>query len=120
MIRGYADFYYNVTDMKKAIHFYKSALQMTVVFSDEYWTTMKVGNLTLGLHWSEGSTIPLTKRDSHGQACGGTLTFASSDVKEDRVRIERNGGKILGESVQPWGHMLVFEDVDGNVLKLKG
>lgn len=120
MIKGYTDFYYNVKDMKKAVNFYKAALQMTVVFGDEYWTSMKVGNLNLGLHWSEGHDIPRTKRDDHGQDSGGTLTFSSSDVKEDRLRIERNGGKILGESVQPWGHMLVFEDLDGNVLKLKG
>jgi hypothetical protein len=37
---------------------------------------------------------------------------------EDRARIERCGGKILGEADQDWGHMLVFEDVDGNVIKL--
>jgi len=33
-------------------------------------------------------------------------------------RIELFGCKILGEADQPWGHILVFEDPDGNVLKL--
>jgi predicted enzyme related to lactoylglutathione lyase len=119
MIKGYRDFYYNVKDMNRAVEFYKNALQMQVEGeSDEYWTSMKIGNLHLGLHGTEGHEVPRTIRDSHGQEQGGTLTLASDNIKEDRARIEKHGGKILSESEQPWGHMLVFEDLDGNVLKL--
>ncbi|MNT53549.1 Glyoxalase-like domain protein [compost metagenome] len=78
------------------------------------------GSVHIGLHWTEGAVIPPTSRDAHGQNCGGTLTLASDNISEDRQRIVTFGGKILGESVHPWGHMLVFEDPDGNVLKLKG
>ena len=39
-------------------------------------------------------------------------------VAEDRRKIEEAGGKTLGEANQDWGHLLVFEDLDGNVLKL--
>jgi predicted enzyme related to lactoylglutathione lyase len=80
---------------------------------------MIIGNLNLGLHWTAGAAIPTTSRDSHGQNCGGTLTFDSDNIIEDKERIEKAGGKILGEADQPWGHMLVFEDLDGNVLKWK-
>ena len=118
MIKGYRDFYYNVKDMNKAVLFYTEALGMKKTYGHEYWTTMAVGNLSLGLHWTEGHEIPLTPRDSHGQNCGGTLTFDSDNIAEDRKRIESAGGKILGEADQDWGHMLVFEDLDGNVLKL--
>ena len=118
MIKGYRDFYYNVTDMNRAVQFYTDALEMKKAYGQEHWTTMTVGNLNLGLHWTEGEAIPLTPRDSHGQNNGGTLTFHSDNVPEDRKRIEKAGGKILSESNQDWGHMLVFEDLDGNVLKL--
>jgi predicted enzyme related to lactoylglutathione lyase len=118
MITGYRDFYYNVTDMKRAVQFYSEAFGMQKVFGDEYWSTLKLGNLNLGLHWTEGEAIPLTLRNSHGQECGGTLTLQSDNIAEDRKKIETAGGKILGESKQAWGHMLVFEDLDGNVLKL--
>lgn len=118
MITGYKDIYYNVKDMKKAVTFYQEALQMFVETGDEYWTSMVVGNLCLGLHWNEGKEVPKTERDNHGQENGGTLTLSSDNIEEDRVRIEKYGGKILSENKQPWGHMLVFEDVDGNVLKL--
>lgn len=118
MIKGYRDFYYNVKDMKKAIQFYSEALGMKKIYGHEYWTTMQIGNLSLGLHWTEGAEIPQTPRDSHGQHCGGTLTLDSDNIAEDRKVIEKVGGKILGEADQEWGHMLVFEDFDGNVLKL--
>ncbi len=118
MINGYQDFYYNVKDMDRAIQFYTEALGLKKAFGHEHWASMMIGNLNLGLHWTEGETIPITPRDSHGQACGGTLTLSSDNIAEDRSRIEKAGGKILGEADQPWGHMLVFEDLDGNVLKL--
>ena len=118
MIKGYQDFYYNVKDMKRAVKFYEVALGMAKSFGDEYWTAMTVGNLKLGLHWTEGAEIPKTPRNSHGQDSGGTLTFLSDDVTQDRKKIETAGGKVLGEADQAWGHMLVFEDLDGNVLKL--
>ena len=118
MIKGYKDFYYNVTDMNRAIKFYTDALGMKKIYGHEYWTAMTVGNLHFGLHWSEGKAIPPTSRDSHGQNNGGTLTVHSDNIAEDRKKIEQAGGKILGEAGQDWGHMLVFEDLDGNVLKL--
>ncbi len=118
MIKGYKDFYYNVKDMAKAVAFYYEALGMKKTYGHEFWTTMSVGNLNLGLHWTEGSDVPKTARDSHGQDCGGTVTFESDNISEDRNKIEKFGGKILGEADQDWGHMLVFEDIDGNVLKL--
>ena len=118
MIKGYKDFYYNVKEMKKAVSFYEQAFGMKSIYGDEYWTTMQLGNLNLGLHWTEGRDIPKTPRDSHGQECGGTLTFDSDNIADDRKVIEKCGGKVLGEADQAWGHMLVFEDLDGNVLKL--
>ena len=118
MIKGYREIYYNVTDMNRAVQFYQTTFGMKKVYGDEYWTTLSIGTLNLGLHWSEGTEIPKTSRDEHGQNCGGTLTLHSDDIADDRKRIESAGGKILGEANQHWGHMLVFEDLDGNVLKL--
>ncbi len=36
MIQGYTDFYYNVTDMNRAVQFYSESLGMTKVFGHEY------------------------------------------------------------------------------------
>jgi predicted enzyme related to lactoylglutathione lyase len=118
MIKGYQDFYYNVFDMDKSVAFYENAFAMKKVFGDKHWSVLTIGNLRLGLHWSENKGIPLTPRNGHGQDSGGTLTLLSDDIKGDKTKIENAGGIILGEADMPWGHMLVFEDIDRNVLKL--
>lgn len=119
MIKGVHDIYYNVTDMKRAVAFYRDTLNMKVSFESEHWTSMDCEGVMVGLHWSEGLEIPSFPRDAHGAHCGGTLTLASDDVTADRKVLEEAGAKILGEMDEAWGHMLIFEDLDGNVLKLQ-
>lgn len=119
MISGVVDFYYNVSNMQNSVEFYTKILNMKVVFGDEYWTSLDCGGVKIGLHSTENeSAIPSTPRDSHGQHCGGTLTLRSDNILEDKKILENAHVKILGEDDAPWGHMLVFEDLDGNVLKL--
>lgn len=117
MITGIRDVYYSVTDVKRAKRFYMECLGLTLNFEHDHWISLNCGGVSVGLH-PEESPIPMIPRDSHGAHAGATITFHSDNVKEDRARIEAFGGKILGEADQPWGHMLVFEDPDGNVLKL--
>lgn len=119
MIKGVHDIYYNVTDMKRAVTFYRDQLNMSVQYESDHWTSMDCGGVMIGLHWTEGQEIPKVPRDSHGAHAGGTLTLNSDDVKADRERLEKAGALILGEMDADWGHMLIFEDPDGNVLKLQ-
>ena len=119
MIKGVHDIYYNVVDMKRSIEFYTNALGMKVLFESEHWTSLDCGGVMIGLHWTEGTLVPDFPRDGHGAHCGGTLTLSSDNVSEDRALLERAGAKILGEMDEAWGHMLIFEDPDGNVLKLQ-
>lgn len=118
MITGVQDVYYNVKDMKRSIDFYSKTLGMKINFSDDYWASLNAWGMNIGLHWTEGGEIPKTPRDSHGQHCGATLTLISNDISKDKSNLEDAGAAILGESDAPWGYMLVFEDPDGNVLKL--
>lgn len=117
MIKGYRDFYYNVQNMNRAIVFFET-LGFKKGTSHEYWTDMLLGDLRLGLHWTEGDAVPAIDGDDHGPHCGGTLTLLSDDVSTDRALVEKAGGRVRAESKQPWGHMLVFEDLDGNMMKL--
>lgn len=117
MIVGIQDVYYSVTDSKRAIQFYTDALGMKLIDASEYWIALDCHGIRIGLH-PEAKSIPYVPRDNHGAHAGGTLTLKSNNVPEDRKKIESAGGKILSEDDQPWGHMLVFEDLDGNVLKL--
>lgn len=118
MIQGIRDIYYNVQDMQRAVRFYTEVLGMRETYGHEHWVSLDCGGAQVGLHWTGGESVPLIPRDSHGTHSGATLTLRSNDVPADRKKIEAGGGKILGEADQAWGHMLVFEDLDGNVLKL--
>jgi catechol 2,3-dioxygenase-like lactoylglutathione lyase family enzyme len=117
MITGVVDVYYNVQDMDRAVRFYTEVLGMKRLSGDKYWTSLDANGVKIGLHGSDGP-VPHVPRDSHGAHAGATLTLRSENVAEDRKTLERAGAKILGEANQPWGHMLIFEDLDGNVLKL--
>ena len=118
MIKGYQNFYYSVKDISRAVQFYEQAFQMKKVYATDYWVSMALGNLLLGLHWNGGELVPPTPRDAHGQSAGGTLTLLSDNVPDDRKRRENAGGRIIGDNDEAWGHILVFEDLDGNVLNL--
>ena len=117
MITGIQDVYYSVTDVQRAIRFYTGALGMKLINESEYWIVLDCFGMTVGLH-PERDVLPMIPRDSHGAHAGGTLTLKSNNIPEDRIRLEKAGAKILGEADEHWGHMLVFEDPDGNVLKL--
>jgi catechol-2,3-dioxygenase len=119
VIKGVHDIYYNVKDMKRAVKFYSEVLNMKVSYESEHWSSMDCGGVMVGLHWTEGDEVPTFPRDSHGAYCGGTLTLTSDDISSDRKTLEESGVKILGEMDEAWGHMLIFEDLDGNVLKLQ-
>ncbi|MGE0173706.1 MAG: VOC family protein [Oligoflexales bacterium] len=119
MIKGVRYIYYKVADMKKAIRFYTEALQMELGSVDNYWTALNCGGVHVGLHPTHGDEeVFQVPRDSHGAHGQATLTLHSDNVPDDRKRIEKCGGKILSERDVSWGHLLVFEDLDGNVLKL--
>lgn len=117
MIKGIQDIYYNVVEPKRAIRFYTEGLGMRLLEESEYWIALDCGGIRVGLH-PGSETVPHVPRDSHGAHAGATLTLRSDSVSADRKRLEQLGAKILGEADQPWGHLLVFEDPDGNVLKL--
>ncbi len=116
MITAVQDIYYNITDRARAVKFYTEGLQMKLLSNEPYWVALDCHGIRIGLHPEE--SITRVSRDSHGAHGQATLTLRSDNVQDDRLRIEKAGGKILGVADQPWGEMVAFEDPDGNVLKL--
>lgn len=118
LIEGVQDFYYNVNDMKAAVAFYRDVLGMKVVAENPYWATLDCRGATVGLHWTEGAAVPAVPGDDHGPHAGGTLTLRVKSARTARAALEKAGVRIRGASENPWGNVVVFEDPDGNVLKL--
>ncbi len=118
MITRIQDVYYNVQDMKRAVRFYSEVLDMKVLDTSEWWSSLQIGELRIGLHGNGGVPVPPVPRDAHGAHAGATLTLHSTDIADDTRRLKMAGTKILGELDEPWGKLVVFEDTEGNVLKL--
>ncbi len=118
MITGVQDVYYNVQDMERAVRFYRDVLGIRVVDTSEHWSSLDVGGVRVGLHGTGGSPVPAVPRDPHGAHAGATLTLRVDDLVAAAARLEAHGAKILGRLDFPWGCFVVFEDPDGNVLKL--
>ena len=118
MITGIKDIYYNVSNMRISINFYKNVLGMKVISNDDYWAAMEIDGVTVGLHWSEGQEIPEVPYDSHGAHCGATLTLSTNDFEKDTNLLMENEVEIVGRLDECWGKLTVFKDPDGNILKL--
>ena len=119
MITGIQDVYYNVQDMDRAVRFYRDQLGLRVVDTSPHWTSLDVGGARLGLHWTEGQPVPPIPRDAHGAHAGGVVTFKVTDIEKAQATLQLAGVKFLaGVTRNPWGSLAVFEDPDGNVLKL--
>jgi catechol 2,3-dioxygenase-like lactoylglutathione lyase family enzyme len=119
MISGVQNIHYYVQDMDRAVAFYQKALGASVVFGSEYWTSLNLFGLTLGLHGNEGRPVPAVPCDEHGAKAGGTLTLKSDNIVSDRKMLEGLGATVVGEFKAEWGHLLVFKDLDGNILNLQ-
>lgn len=121
MIKGVRSFHYPTKNPDRTVKFYIDALGFQLDYQTPGWIALKQEGLPvqIALHpEEEGEEIHYIPRDSHGAHAGGCLTLTSDNIPEDRKLLEKHGAKILGEDDAPWGHMLVFEDPDGNVLKL--
>ncbi|MFN7975305.1 MAG: VOC family protein [Acidobacteriota bacterium] len=119
MIEGIADVYYSVADMDRAVKFYRDVLGLSLIDSNEYWSSLSCGGVRIGLHWTEGGAVPQVPRDAHGAHAGATITFRVTDIEAEVTRLKRHDVRFLGAiSRNPWGSLAAFEDPDGNVLKL--
>jgi catechol 2,3-dioxygenase-like lactoylglutathione lyase family enzyme len=116
-ITGIRSFHYPVNRISESKKFYIEALGFKLAYEQPGWIALEMSGVQVALH-PEEYEIPRIPRDAHGAHAGGCLTLASDNVPEDRKKLETYGAKILGEADEPWGHMLTFEDPDGNVLKL--
>jgi catechol 2,3-dioxygenase-like lactoylglutathione lyase family enzyme len=119
MITRVQDIYYNVQDMDRAVAFYTRVLGLRLLNTDPYWTNLDLGGIRIGLHATDaGAPVPRVPRDAHGAHAGATLTLHSTDLVADTNRLRTAGVTILGELDEAWGKLVVFEDTEGNVLKL--
>ena len=109
---GNADLVYLfVTDMERAIAFYRDTLELELLYSTgDEWAQFRAGPLQLALH----GTAHVAHR------VGGTIAFTVSDLDASKVQLASRG-VVLGHEGGGEGRgprFVEFADPDGNMLAL--
>lgn len=112
MAHGVATVWVPVSDMKRAVAFYRDTLDLTVKSESDDWSELDAGGLMIGLNGRE---------DAHASSSGGAvITFQPDGSIEDELAdLKSRGADIQGEiSDHEWGRILPFKDTEGNDLQL--
>ncbi|WP_375490535.1 VOC family protein [uncultured Jatrophihabitans sp.] len=112
MASGVATVWVPVTDMERAIAFYRDTLGLQVKSQDnDDWSEIDANGLTIGLNARE--------KASGGSGGGAVITFQPDDSIDDEVsRLRDAGVEFTGDiSDHPWGRIAPFKDSEGNDLQ---
>jgi len=109
MIKEIARVWLPVTDMDKAVSFYRDSLELDVVEHDGDWSEVTAGD----------QLIVLNEGESPAGDGGAVIAFAVDDIDSSVEQLKGKGVEFSGEvSEHPWGKIAPFKDPDGNDLQL--
>jgi predicted enzyme related to lactoylglutathione lyase len=111
MAHGVATIWVPVTDMERAVAFYRDTLELDLKQQDSDWSEFDAGGLMIGLNGREEA------KESRG---GAVITFQpDGSIEDERDALVKRGATIEGAiSEHPWGRLLPFKDSEGNDLQL--
>jgi predicted enzyme related to lactoylglutathione lyase len=94
-----------VSDMDRAVAFYRDQLGLTPAFVSPFWTSIKLdGGVQLGLHGGGGG----------GEGGGYVMSFTTDDLAMLRERLVGAGCKVGEYHDTPRGAVMDVFDPDGN------
>jgi catechol 2,3-dioxygenase-like lactoylglutathione lyase family enzyme len=103
-----------VSDVDRAIGFYRDTLGFTLLEDEAMGPTMRWVQLQPA---SGGATIALTTWFDHLQPGGQQgLMIHVADVDAEHARLGAAGVEMSPPADQPWGRATMFKDPDGNGL----
>ncbi len=109
MIKGISAIWLPVSDMERAVAFYRDDLGLEVIDHDGDWSEVTAGDQRIGLNASE----------SPAGDGGAVVAFEVDDVDATVEALKANGVEFSGEaSEHPWGTIAPFKDPDGNDLQV--
>ena len=109
MITGIAAIWLPVTDMQRAVSFYRDVLGLDVMDHDGDWSEVTAGDQRIGLNASESPS---------GDG-GAVIAFAVGDLDGTVSELTGRGVEFVdGVSEHPWGRIAPFKDPDGNDLQV--
>jgi len=111
-VRGLDHVYYWVTDMDRAIHFYRDTLGLALRRRDgDEWAEFETGSARLALH---------ARGQGHAAASGGaTAVFQVDDLDASKSMLASRGVSFGHEvEVKGFARFASFNDPDGNTLQI--
>ena len=102
-----------VSDMSRAVAFYRDVLGFPLEHESPYWSSLRVNDaLMIGLH------PPIGDAAGHRRS-GWSLTIPVDDILAGQSALAAAGAKIgKFEDIEGYAVLLDFEDLDGNPLQL--
>lgn len=112
-IRGIDYVFYNVTNLKKSLAFYRDVLGLKVTDEQKQWAEFDTGNMTLAIGEYGASKDSKTEKNSASAA------LSVDDLKEAVAFLKEKNVKIQTEPMDfPNCAMAIIEDPDGNQIIL--
>ena len=109
MIKGISAVWLPVSDMPRAVAFYRDDLGLDVLEHDADWSEVTAGEQRIGLN----------ARESPAGDGGAVIAFAVDDLEATVSELKAKGVEFAGElSEHPWGRLAPFKDPDGNDLQV--
>jgi len=97
-----------VTDVLKSVKWYETTLDLPVLYQDEGFASLGIGEQRLGLHTG----------DTGGDRAGSTPVFSVDDYPTSKAKLESRGCEFYFENETPNAIFGSFKDPDGNALQI--
>ena len=114
MLKGLSVIMCQVSDMDRAVAFYRDVLGLKPGNVSPYWSDFEAGGAKIGLHPPlKGSEAPYSISGK-----GWIIGFATDDLAALKARLLESGAEIRDSYHDiPGGVILDFADPDGNALR---
>jgi predicted enzyme related to lactoylglutathione lyase len=97
-----------VTDMGRAVRFYRDVLRLPLKFQTEQYTEFA----------TRGAVLALEKRQEVA-ANGPAFTFPTADIREDGEHLAKSGVKFWKElREESYGWLMMPQDSEGNIFEI--
>lgn len=101
-----------VSDMDRAIAFYRDVLGLTPGYLSPHWSDFKLGEIRIGLH------PPFADPPQGSKAGSWVIGVQTDDIVTLKKTLTSAGGYVVDEYHDtPSGVVLDFQDPDGNALQ---
>ena len=110
MVTGLHTLIAQVSDMDRAVEFYRDTLGFSSTYISPHWSSFQVGGTTLGLH-------PLMNGSTPGSGSSWITCWNVEDIRSFRARLESAGIACSDYHDTPSGAIFNFSDPDGNAMQ---